>query len=120
MNQPEPQGMSFSILMSEIEKGVIRIPQFQREFAWPMEKSAKLIDSILKGYPIRTFILWKTKEQLRSIRNLSDIELPDTPPGDFVEYVLDGQQRLTSLLATVKGASVEREGRIDDFSTQAD
>ena len=116
MNRPEPQGLSFSSLVNNIENGLIKIPQFQRDFVWTKEKSAQLLDSILKGYPIGTFILWKTKESLRTVRNLGGAELPATPAGDFVQYVLDGQQRLTSLFASVKGLKVEREQRVDDFS----
>ena len=116
MNQPEPQGLSFLVLMVDIEKGLIKIPQFQREFVWTKEKSAKLLDSIVKGYPIGTFILWKTKESLRVVRNLGKTTLPDTPPGDFVNHVLDGQQRLTSLFAAVRGLTIERDDRSDDFS----
>ena len=52
MNQPDPQSRSFEKVMSGIEFGTLKIPQFQREFVWPREKSAKLIDSILKGFPI--------------------------------------------------------------------
>ncbi len=84
MHQPEPQSISFSALMNDIEKGVIKIPQFQREFVWGKEKSAKLLDSILKGFPIGTFILWKTKESLRYVRNIGSAKLPETPDGDFV------------------------------------
>ena len=73
------------------------------------------MDSLLRGFPIGTFILWKTDEQLRSIRNLGDAKLPATPKGDSVQYVLDGQQRLTSLFATLKGLRVERAGRLDNF-----
>lgn len=116
MKQPQPQGIPFADLISNIEQGLVKIPQFQREFVWTREKSAHLLDSILKGYPIGTFILWKTKESLRTVRNIGGAKLPDTPPGDFVQYVLDGQQRLTSLYASVKGLQVERDERIDDFS----
>lgn len=116
MNQPEPHGLSFPVLMTDIEKGLIKIPQFQRDFVWTKEKSAKLLDSILKGYPIGTFVLWKTKESLRVVRNLGKAKLPDTPAGDFVQHVLDGQQRLTSLFASVKGLSIKREDRVDDSS----
>lgn len=116
MNQPEPQGLAFPALMADIEKGLIKVPQFQREFVWTKEKSAKLLDSIVKGYPVGTFILWKTKEALRVVRNIGKAKLPETPPGDFVNHVLDGQQRLTSLFASVKGLKVQREDRLDDFS----
>ena len=117
MNLPEPQSLSYTSLIPEIEKGSIKIPQFQRDFVWTKEKSANLIDSILKGYPIGTFIFWKTKERLRSIRNIGGIKLPDPEEGDYVNYVLDGQQRLTSLFASIRGTKVKRSsGVFDDFS----
>jgi hypothetical protein len=116
MNQPEPHGRSFSALIGDIEAGRIKIPQFQRDFVWTREKSAKLIDSILRGYPIGTFILWKTKEQLRTVRNIGNAQLPDTPSGDYAQQVLDGQQRLTSLYASVKGLTVERNGVEESYA----
>jgi len=75
------------------------------------------MDSIVKGYPIGTLILWKTKERLRAVRNIGGCVLPEPPEGDFVEFVLDGQQRLTALFASLKGLKVEREShKIDDFA----
>ena len=116
MNLPEPQSLTFSSLMSDIEKGNIKVPQFQRDFVWSKEKSARLLDSIVKGYPIGTFIFWKTKEELRALRNLGGLNLPSVPKGDFICYVLDGQQRLTSLFASLKGLKIEREDHEEDYS----
>lgn len=116
VNLPEPQSVTFSSLMSDIESGAIKIPQFQRDFVWSKDKSAKLLDSIVKGYPIGTFILWKTKEELRVVRNIGNLDLRPTPKGDFVQYVIDGQQRLTTLFASLKGLEISREDHIDDFS----
>jgi len=45
----------------EIDTGQIKLPMFQREFVWEKEQTAKLIDSILKGFPIGTFIFWKPR-----------------------------------------------------------
>jgi uncharacterized protein with ParB-like and HNH nuclease domain len=59
MNLPEPQSVTFSNLFADIENGTIKIPQFQREFVWSKAKSAKLLDSIVKGFPIGTFIFGK-------------------------------------------------------------
>jgi hypothetical protein len=74
------------------------------------------LDSIIKGYPIGTFIFWKTNERLRSIRNLGNFDIPEPNDGDFIDYVLDGQQRLTSLFATLKGLKIEREeGKIEHY-----
>ena len=116
MNLPEPQPKTFSTLISDIEKGQIKIPQFQRRFVWEFRKCARLIDSIVKGYPVGTLIFWKTKDRLRSIRNIGDCELPEPAEGDYVEYVLDGQQRLTALFASLRGLQVAREDhKADDF-----
>ncbi len=107
----------YSTLITEIETGQIKIPQFQRQFVWDLVSSAKLIDSILKGYPIGTFIYWRTNERLRSIRNVGNINLPEPIEGEFVNYVLDGQQRITSLFAALKGEIIERDdGKKEDFS----
>tara|TARA_R110001592_G_scaffold112647_4_gene311008 strand:+ start:268 stop:1923 length:1656 start_codon:yes stop_codon:yes gene_type:complete len=116
MNLPEPQSLNYTSLMTDIAKGIIKIPQFQRDFVWDKQKSAALLDSIMKGYPIGTFILWKTKEELRSIRNLGGLDLPVTPKGDYIQYVLDGQQRLTSLFASLNGLKIQRADREEDFS----
>lgn len=117
MTLPEPQSTTFSNLLNEIEKGQIKIPQFQRDFVWDIKKSANLMDSIIKGYPIGTFIFWKTNERLRSVRNMGDFNLPEPEDGDFVNYVLDGQQRLTSLFASLKGLKIKRdENKTDDYA----
>jgi len=117
MKLPEPITKTFINLLSEIETGQIKIPQFQREFVWTIQKSASLIDSIIKGYPIGTFIFWRTKERLRSVRNIGKLDLPEPEQGEFVDYVLDGQQRLTSLFASLKGITLIREnGKEDKFS----
>ena len=109
--------VKYADLISEIETGQVKIPQFQRKFVWGIKASAKLIDSIIKGYPIGTFIYWRTNERLRSVRNLGNIPLPEPSPGEFVNYVLDGQQRLTSLFAALKGVSIrEDDGKNSDYA----
>jgi hypothetical protein len=116
MKLPEPISRTFTGLIADIERGQIKIPQFQREFVWDINKSAKLLDSIIKGYPIGTFIFWKTKERLRSVRNLGNAQLPEPIDGDFTDFVLDGQQRLTSLFATLKGLKIERvAGKVEHY-----
>lgn len=117
MELPKPQPTTFISLLNSIENGKIKIPQFQRDFVWSKQKSAELMDSIFKGYPIGTFILWKTKERLRAIRDLGGIKLPEPPQGDFTEYILDGQQRLTSIYASLRGLTITRDEDVEeDFS----
>tara|TARA_R110002096_G_scaffold242188_2_gene434152 strand:+ start:250 stop:2373 length:2124 start_codon:yes stop_codon:yes gene_type:complete len=108
--QPKPDSKKYTDLISEIQKGQIKIPKFQRDFVWSIEKTAKLLDSILKGYPIGTFILWETNERLNDIKNIGNLELPPVPDDIKVQYVLDGQQRITSLYAAYLGASIQKEG----------
>ncbi len=95
--QPKPDSLNYLSLITKIEQGSIKIPQFQRKFVWDIDETAGLLDSILKGYPIGSFIIWKTNERLRSVRNIGEMNFPDTPSGDMVQYVLDGQQRMDSL-----------------------
>ena len=108
--QPKPDSKKYTDLISEIQKGQIKVPKFQRNFVWSLEKTAKLLDSILKGYPIGTFILWETNERLNDIKNIGNLELPAIPDDIKVQYVLDGQQRITSLYAAFLGAKIQKEG----------
>ena len=109
---------NYSDLILEIQKGIIKIPKFQRDFVWSIEKTANLLDSILKGYPIGTFILWQTDERINDIKNVGNLEIPPTPDGTKVQYVLDGQQRITSLYAAYLGAKIQKVGekKITDYS----
>ncbi len=115
--QPKPDSKKYSDLISEVQKGIIKIPKFQRDFVWSIEKTAKLLDSILKGYPIGTFILWQTAERINDIKNVGNLVIPPTPDGSKVEYVLDGQQRITSLYAAYLGAKIQKVGeeKITDY-----
>lgn len=117
MMLPSPTHSNYKNLLTDIERGQVKIPQFQRDFVWTMQKSAALLDSVIKGYPVGTFIFWATKDRLRSVRNLGNTQLPEPKDGDTVSFVLDGQQRLTSLYASLRGIKIQRNsGKEDDFS----
>ena len=113
--QPENHNKKYESLFNEIDTGQIKLPMFQREFVWEKEQSAKLIDSIIKGFPIGTFIFWKTRDELRSYKDVGNHKLPDTPKGDYVQYILDGQQRITSLYAIRKGIRINKDGKEVDY-----
>jgi uncharacterized protein with ParB-like and HNH nuclease domain len=83
MQQPENQSKKYSSLFNRIDEGHVKIPQFQRDFVWTKDQTARLIDSIIKGYP-GTFIFWKSREELRYIRNIDNVQLPPVPKGDAV------------------------------------
>lgn len=109
MLKSKPDSIDISGIKYQIEQGELKVPQFQRDFVWSVEASAKLLDSIIKGYPIGAFTFWKTKDRLRSVKNIGGLSLPDSPPNDYVNYVLDGQQRITSIYACLKGAIINNE-----------
>jgi hypothetical protein len=113
--RPENANKKYEALFLDIDSGQIKLPMFQREFVWDKEQSAKLIDSILKGYPIGTFIMWKTREVLRSVKDIGNHSLPNTPKGDYAMYILDGQQRITSLYAIRKGIRISKDGKEIDY-----
>ena len=110
IQQPKPESKQYKDLIRELEKGVIQIPQFQRDFVWSLEKTTGLLDSILRGYPIGTFILWKTTNRLNSVKSIGDKKLPNAPTDKSIEYVLDGQQRIASLYAAYVGIKLKKEG----------
>lgn len=115
MLQPQNQNKKYDHLFSAIDQGYIKIPIFQREFVWSKSQTAQLIDSILKGFPIGTFIFWETKEDLRHIKNIGNINLPEVPQGQSVSYILDGQQRITSLYALSKGLRIDTKEEMIDY-----
>jgi len=103
----KPDFMTYRDLISEIDGGLIKVPAFQRDFVWDLKDTIDLLDSIYRGYPIGSFLFWESNNYLHSLRNVGDLPLPDVPEGRFVKYVLDGQQRITSLYAAVKEAVVK-------------
>jgi len=93
------QPLSIRQVLDQITDGQIRIPAFQREFVWEMDRVAFLMDSIYKGFPFGSLLFWQTRSQLKIERQLGPFKLPK-PKADYpIHYVLDGQQRITSIFA---------------------
>lgn len=91
------EDLSIRDILEQITYGQIRIPAFQRGFVWEPDRVAYLMDSIYKKYPFGSLLYWRTKEQLKFDRDLGPFTLPP-PRADYpVDYVLDGQQRVTSI-----------------------
>jgi len=92
-----PGSIKISRLRIKILEGEIKIPPFQREFVWDEEQVIELLDSIYKDYPIGSVLLWETNDKLASRREVGGFDLPETEPELPLLYVLDGQQRITSI-----------------------
>lgn len=108
--QPLTSSKPYAHLVTEMEKGELKIPDFQRPFVWKKEQTAKLLDSIIRGYPIGSFIFWQTRDRLMHMRNIGNFDLPEPRADDRILYILDGQQRITSLFAVRKGLVFREQG----------
>jgi len=103
----EPRDISFETLMNNVRNGLVKIPDFQRDFVWNRRQIIDLLDSIYKHYPIGSFLFWITNEKLNVQRDIGNIKLPEAPEGATINYVLDGQQRITSLFASLEDAEIK-------------
>ena len=95
--------------------GGYHLPAIQRKFVWSDKKIVALFDSIMRGYPIGTLLIWKTKENICQ-RKFTEIFTNDinprtlfTEPNDKEKHlVLDGQQRLQALLIGLMGSYMKK------------
>ena len=91
-------------LLDQIELGAIGLPDIQRPFVWSNTKIRDLFDSMYRGYPVGYFLFWQTGAETGTKQIGSDVKqlVPSM-------LIVDGQQRLTSLFAVLKGIPVVDE-----------
>ena len=95
-------------LVGMIERGELRLPEMQRRFVWRATRVRDLLDSLYRGYPSGAILLWETDEQVP----LQEMAVAQrTSPYQTSRLLLDGQQRLTSLSAVIRGEPVKVRGR---------
>ncbi|MET7478194.1 DUF262 domain-containing protein [Streptomyces sp. NPDC005648] len=82
-------------LITQVAAGEIMLPEIQRGYVWKASQVARLIESLYRGYPAGSLLFWKTG-QLAETRGAA-IGMPQALPSVMPLYLLDGQQRLTSL-----------------------
>ena len=97
-------GYSLSLLIEKIEMGEIGLPEIQRPFVWPNSKVRDLFDSMYRGFPVGYLLFWVNgfSEGHRQIGMDVKQKVPRL-------LIVDGQQRLTSLYAVMKGIPVLRK-----------
>lgn len=111
-------------LLDQVERNEIVLPAMQRPFVWKEDRICRLIDSLLRRFPIGALMLWRTSTIQRYRRIPRDV---DTEVSEIFNYetssensnkylVLDGQQRLTSLFAAFKGTYNHKRLYIDILS----
>lgn len=96
----QPSALKIDKIINRISDGDIKVPAFQRGFVWNQDQVIELLDSIYRNYPVGSILLWSSTEQLRSTRNIAGLVLPERDPDYPVNYILDGQQRLSTVYAT--------------------
>lgn len=100
---------SLDKLLADIEMGEIALPDIQRPFVWTNAKVRDLFDSMYKGFPVGYFLFWASPTT-KGTKGIGT----DTKQHASRLLIVDGQQRLTSLYAVLKGHPVLR----DDFSEE--
>ena len=95
------QIVSLGWLVERVAAGKIRVPRFQRAFVWKQPDLSALLDSVLRGFPIGSILVWDTDRQIESSPRIGPIEIVSRPAG-LVSYILDGQQRVSTLAGTLR------------------
>jgi len=95
-------------LVGMIERGELRLPEMQRRYVWRSTRVRDLLDSLYRGYPSGAILLWETDEAVP----LQEFAVEQQGnPYQNTRLLLDGQQRLTSLSAVIRGQPVGVRGR---------
>lgn len=92
----EVNNVSVSTLLGYVSDGTIAIPEIQRPFVWDTTKVRDLIDSLYREYPVGYIITWKSP----------DVKLKDGSSSEGKQILIDGQQRITALTASLLGKEV--------------
>ncbi|HVE83039.1 MAG TPA: DUF262 domain-containing protein, partial [Myxococcales bacterium] len=96
-----PQATVFSVedLIERVRRGEVRVPRFQRRLNWRAKDIKLLFDSIYRGYPVGSLLFWKRAAPADSVK-LGPITV-DAPAMRDALWVVDGQQRVTSLVGVL-------------------
>lgn len=94
--------LSIDTLVGKFERGEILLPEIQRAYEWKPVDVVKFFDSLYRGYPVGTLLLWKTFEAIET-RQPAFTPSTQSAVTSVPQLLLDGQQRLTSLLRVMRG-----------------
>lgn len=94
--QRQPETPYLAELIRQAIDGRLVLPEFQREFKWKREQIRTLISSIAQGWPIGAFMIWRPSDFQMATRPFEGVPPPDSH--DAPSYLLDGQQRLTTMI----------------------
>ena len=89
--------MKISTILDHIDGGEIALPEFQRGYVWNRDQVRGLMESLYRGHPVGSLLVWSTKTDTSIARGNGNLS-----PG-YVKLLLDGQQRITSLYGIIRG-----------------
>ena len=96
-----PEVVFLGKLVERVAAGKIRVPRFQRNFVWKQPDLNALLDSVLRGFPIGSILVWDTDEDIESTPRIGPVAISPRTKG-LVGYLLDGQQRVSTLVGTLR------------------
>ena len=88
-------------LVDRVAAGTIRVPRFQRPFVWKQSDVYALLDSVLRGFPIGSILVWDTEVAIETTGRVGPINIGSAREG-LVSYLIDGQQRVSTLVGTLR------------------
>jgi hypothetical protein len=94
---PTPEVQYLPTIFRRIQTGDIKVPAFQRGFAWTEAQVLELLQSIYQGFPIGSVLFWRVEGKVFEIARSESTSFPDTTEEYPLSYVLDGLQRLSTL-----------------------
>lgn len=97
VRDPKPTADRIHQLAGRVLSGDIVLPEFQRPFVWKRFQILELLDSIYRNYPIGSMLVWESSRKLMSKRSIADLQIAERSPNYPVNYLLDGQQRLSTV-----------------------
>ncbi|MEA3451066.1 MAG: DUF262 domain-containing protein, partial [Bacteroidota bacterium] len=104
----KPTDKGITTYLDELKNQDYQIPTFQREVVWEKGNVKKLWDSIYKFYPLGSILVWKTKIKLHNHREIGGHKIINENFNKTeYQYLLDGQQRTTSLLTSLYGGEID-------------
>lgn len=96
-----PEVVFLGKLVDRMVAGRIRVPRFQRPFVWKQADVHALLDSVFRGYPIGSVLVWDTDQPIETTPRIGPVTIGAQPDG-LVGYLLDGQQRVSTLVGTLR------------------
>ena len=114
--RPEARTESIESLVEKARRGFIRVPKFQRGLSWTKRDVIDLFDSVFHGYPIGSLLLWEHRAPAERVA-LGHLHI-DAPETGQAWSVVDGQQRLTALAASLTADAAGH--RADQFDIYFD